>query len=81
MDIAEKQWNVIKTFLPLAKSGSEKPGRPPTCFRKVLNGILWAHRTGVPYESNRRYGHCKDGRCLRRCCNRWKVERLFFMGV
>lgn len=56
MDLTSKQWDLIKQYLPEPKSGQGKPGRPPTCYRKVLNGILWIHRTGAPWKDlPRRY--------------------------
>ena len=50
MDLTEKQWRLIEPYLPQPKSGPGKSGRPTTCYRKVLNGILWIHRTGAPWK-------------------------------
>ena len=54
MDLKERQWEVIRSFFPVKKSGSR--GRPPADVRKVVNGILWICRTGAPWmDLPRRY--------------------------
>ena len=56
MDLTNEQWNRIKSFIPEAKSGPGKPGRPTQSPRAVLDGILWILRTGAQWEDlPRRY--------------------------
>lgn len=50
MDITEKQWEIIETYIPKKKSGKGKPGRPAVDARAILNGVLWILRTGAPWH-------------------------------
>ena len=49
MDLTKEQWERIVQFIPKAKAGPGKSGRPPQDRREVLNGILWILRTGAPW--------------------------------
>ena len=52
--MADEQWQRLEPLLP-----PEKPwtGRPNEDHRRILNGILWIHRTGAPWhDMPRRYG-------------------------
>ncbi len=52
-DLSDAQWQKLEPLLP-------KPaptGRPPQDHRQILNGILWIHRTGAPWDDlPSRYG-------------------------
>jgi transposase len=53
-DLTDAQWQSLAPLLP-----PEKPhtGRPNEDHRRILNGILWIHRTGAPWRDlPRRYG-------------------------
>ena len=53
-DLTDQQWQRLQPLLP-----PEKPwtGRPNEDHRRMLNGILWIHRTGAPWRDlPRRYG-------------------------
>jgi transposase len=53
-DLTDAQWQGLAPLLP-----PEKPrtGRPNEDHRRILNGILWVHRTGAPWRDlPRRYG-------------------------
>ena len=53
-DLTDAQWQSLAPLLP-----PEKPrtGRPNEDHRRILNGILWVHRTGAPWRDlPRRYG-------------------------
>ena len=57
MDLTDKQWELMEPLLP-AYELSEKPrrGRPFSDARSVLDGVLWALRTGAPWaDLPRRY--------------------------
>ena len=52
--MTDAQWQSLAPLLP-----PEKPrtGRPNEDHRRILNGILWVHRTGAPWRDlPRRYG-------------------------
>ena len=46
-DLTDREWRRIAPLLP-----AEKPrtGRPNHDHRRILNGILWVHRTGAPWR-------------------------------
>ena len=53
-DLTDAQWQSLAPLLP-----PEKPrtGRPNEDHRRIVNGILWVHRTGAPWRDlPRRYG-------------------------
>lgn len=46
-DLTDAQWAVLEAFLPPRKAR----GRPPTCRRRILNGILYMVKTGCHWRS------------------------------
>jgi transposase len=46
-DLTSAQWAVLEAFLPQRKAR----GRPPTCRRRILNGILYLVKTGCHWRS------------------------------
>ncbi|MGY5001372.1 transposase [Streptomyces griseus] len=42
-DLSDEQWSVLETLLPVAVLGRPSPGR-----RKLIDGIQWRVRAGVP---------------------------------
>jgi transposase len=47
-ELTDEEWERIAPLLP--PTHPDKPGRPWTDHRQVLNGILWILRTGAPWE-------------------------------
>ncbi len=53
-DLTNKQWLKLKLLLPPQKAHT---GQPAHDHRRILNGILWLHRTGAPWRDiPERYG-------------------------
>jgi transposase len=53
-DLTTTQWERLRPLLP-PESG--RVGRPSQDNRRVINGILWVHRTGAPWRDlPERYG-------------------------
>src|SRR5690242_12358764 len=53
-DLTDEQWQRLEPLLPPEKPGT---GRPNEDHRQILNGILWIHRTGAPWNDlPSRYG-------------------------
>ena len=53
-ELTDMQWNTLQPLLPPQKP---KTGRPAADHRRILNGILWFLRTGVPWRDvPERYG-------------------------
>ena len=47
-DLTYEQWARVEPLLPPVRSG--RPGRPYHDHRRILNGILWLAKTGVPWR-------------------------------
>lgn len=53
-DLSNDQWERLKPLLPPQKP---RTGRPAADHRRILNGMLWIHRTGAPWRDlPERYG-------------------------
>jgi len=47
-ELTDDQWARVKPLLPPLRSG--RPGRPYHDHRRILNGLLWLAKTGVPWR-------------------------------
>ena len=53
-ELTDTAWQRLEPLLPPRKS---RTGRPNHDHRRILNGILWIHRTGAPWRDlPQRYG-------------------------
>lgn len=53
-ELTDEQWERLTPLLPPQKP---KTGRPAVDHRRIMNGILWVIRTGVPWRDQpERYG-------------------------
>jgi transposase len=53
-DLTNEQWARLEPLLPPQKP---RTGRPAADHRRILNGMLWIHRTGAPWRDlPERYG-------------------------
>ena len=69
-ELTDRQWQRVAPLLPPQRP---RTGRPNLDHRRILNGILWVHRTGAPWRdlperygpvgtvSNRFYRWCQSG--------------------
>lgn len=48
-ELSEKAWKKLSKLLPKAKKKAGKAGRPPSDFRRILNGILYVLRSGCAW--------------------------------
>jgi len=49
MDLTDEQWAVIQPLIPDPPKRPDGKGRPWKDARDVINGVLWALRTGAPW--------------------------------
>ena len=71
-DLTDKQWQKLQPLLPPQKAHT---GQPAQDHRRILNGILWLHRTGAPWRDiPERYG--KHSTISSRFY-RWRTEGLW----
>jgi transposase len=53
-ELTDEQWQRLEPLLPPARP---RTGRPNEDHRRIVNGILWIHRTGSPWRDlPERYG-------------------------
>ncbi len=53
-ELTDRQWQRLAPLLPPQRP---RTGRPNHEHRRILNGILWVHRTGAPWRDlPERYG-------------------------
>jgi hypothetical protein len=54
-DLTDEQWEKLRPLLPPQKAWT---GQPAADHRRIVNGILWLHRTGPPWRDipAERYG-------------------------
>lgn len=65
-DLTDSQWEILEHYLPPAKSGPGKPGRPASDYRTVVNGIMYVNKTGCQW------------RMLPRCFGAWNTVYGYF---
>jgi len=53
-DLTDEQWEKLQPLLPPQKAWT---GQPAAEHRRIVNGILWLHRTGAPLAIFQRYGN------------------------
>lgn len=71
-DLTDEQWIKLKPLFPSQKAWT---GRPALDHRRIVNGILWLHRTGAPWRDiPERYG--KHSTISSRFY-RWRIEGLW----
>ena len=49
-DLTDEQWALIQPYIPAAKSGTRKGGRPPADVRVVVNGLMYFARSGCQWR-------------------------------
>ncbi len=52
--VSDELWELVEPLIPKAPRRRQFPGRKRIDDRKVLAGILFVLRTGIPWESCRR---------------------------
>jgi transposase len=58
-ELTDTAWQRLEPLLPPSKP---RTGRPSHDHRRILNGILWIHRTGAPWRDlPERYGPVGTG--------------------
>ena len=46
-ELTDEQWAAVEPLIPRSKA---RTGRPPSCPRRMLNGIFWILGTGAPWR-------------------------------
>jgi transposase len=73
--VSDELWEMIEPLLPPPKPRRFRyPGRKPLDRRKVLTGILFVLRSGVPWEMLPKEMGCGSGMTCWRYLKRWHEE-------
>jgi putative transposase len=73
-DLRDDQWEKLEPCLP--KPGRGRRGRPCQRNREVINGIMWIHRTGSPWDDMPRDLYGSSDTAYSRF-NRWSKEGIW----
>lgn len=74
----DQLWELIKPLLPAAKPRRFRyPGRKPLDHRKVLTGILFVLRTGIPWEELPQEMGCGSGMTCWRHLAEWQQRGVW----
>jgi len=85
--VSDKLWAIVEPFLPRSKVRNrhrQYAGRKPSDPRKVLTGIVFALRTGVPWEHLPATSEWPSGQTCLRYLRRWQragVWKKLFMEL
>ena len=77
--LADEQWSVIESLLPLLPRRADDRGRPWKGSREVLDGILWVLSRDVPW--NTLPGHYPSYQTCHRRYLRYKAEGILVVVV
>jgi transposase len=75
--IDEELWSHIKPLLPRRRRRKRHTGRLPLCDRRVLSGILFVLRSGIPWEMLPKEMGCGSGMTCWRRLKAWQKARVW----
>lgn len=76
--LSDELWELIEPLLPAPKPRRFRyPGRKPIDRRKVVTGILFVLKTGIPWEMLPQEMGCGSGMTCWRYLNRWQEEGVW----
>jgi len=64
-------WAEIEPLLPKRRRRKRNPGRKPLCNRRVLTGILFVLKSGIPWEMLPKEMECGSGMTCWRRLKEW----------
>ncbi|HET7857066.1 MAG TPA: IS5 family transposase [Gaiellaceae bacterium] len=70
--VSDELWALIEPFIPRVQRRYRYPGRKRLDDRKVLSGILFVLRTGIPWEYLRKERGCGTGMTCWRRLREWQ---------
>ena len=77
LECPEPLWKILEAFIPVKKV-SPKGGRPSADLRKVVDGIFYAIRTGIPWNDMPR-AYASSSTC-HRYFQEWQEQGVFQMA-
>lgn len=70
--VDDELWEIIQPLIPKKKRRFHHPGRKRLDDRRVLNGILFVLKTGIPWEDLPQEMGCGSGMTCWRRLNEWQ---------
>ena len=75
-DMTDEQWEILAPYIPKAKSGQGKPGRPTIDVRQAINGIFYLNKTGCQWRMlPKKFGNWNTVYCY---LKRWRTTNTWF---
>jgi transposase len=75
--VEDDLWKHIEPLLPKKRRRKRHTGRLPLCDRKVLGGILFVLRSGIPWEMLPKEMGCGSGMTCWRRLKAWQKARVW----
>jgi transposase len=75
--IDDELWTQIEPLLPKKRRRKRHTGRLPLCDRRVLTGILFVLRSGIPWEMLPKEMGCGSGMTCWRRLKAWQKARVW----
>jgi transposase len=75
--IDDELWSHIKPLLPKKRRRKRNAGRLPLCDRRVLTGIVFVLRSGIPWEMLPKEMGCGSGMTCWRRLRAWQKARVW----
>jgi len=75
--IDDELWKHIKPLLPKRRRRKRHAGRRPLCDRRVLTGIVFVLRSGIPWEMLPKEMGCGSGMTCWRRLKAWQKARVW----
>ena len=75
--VSDELWEIVEPLIPEVKRRERYPGRKRIPDRQVLTGILFVHKTGIPWEQLPQEMGCGSGvTCWRRLAE-WQQQGVW----
>ena len=75
--VTDELWEVIEPLIPQVKRRHRYPGRKRIPDRRVLTGILFVLRSGIPWEELPQEMGCGSGVTCWRRLNEWQRQGVW----
>lgn len=76
--ITDDLWETLKPYIPRPKPRRQRcPGRKPLDARRVLTGIVFVLRSGIPWNMLPKEMGCGSGCSCRRYLAKWQEEGVW----
>jgi len=75
--VDDELWSHIEPLLPKKRRRRRNTGRRPLCDRRVLGGILFVLRSGIPWEMLPKEMGCGSGMTCWRRLKHWQQARVW----